>query len=220
MGRGPLFTQRLTGPETAVSHRSYERRSRWSRAAPSSGSTSSVTPSMATTRTGSPAATGVARFVRARQRADADADDAVGVDGLDDLAELADHPLAPDRRRGEPGADHRRHADDEGERHAADAGEQRDPRRPQRDAGQRLEQPAGCRSTVSTMPTPVQKRGMPTWTSTAKASIAARISADRPARGRQRGQAGAGEHEARRADHAGDADAGGEELEDRAAPGR
>src|SRR6478735_2413533 len=45
------------------------RRSRWSRAAPSSGSTSSVTPSIETTRTCSPTATGVARLVRARHLA-------------------------------------------------------------------------------------------------------------------------------------------------------
>src|SRR5215218_10585579 len=33
----------------------------------------------------------------------ADADDAVGVDGLDDVTELTDHPLASDRRGGEAG---------------------------------------------------------------------------------------------------------------------
>ena len=69
-------------------------------------------------------------------------------------------------------------------------------------------------NTVSTIPTPVHKRGTPTWTSTAKASIAAEDQGDGPAARGQRRQSGAGQHRADRADDAGDADTGGEELED------
>ena len=84
--------------------------------------------------------TGVARLVQRTPATVADLDDAFGVDVGDDDALFADHPLAADRRRGEPGPDHVRHPDDERQRDAADAGEQRDPGRPQRRAGQALEE--------------------------------------------------------------------------------
>ena len=78
-------------------------RSRWSVAAPSSGSTSSRRPSIDTTRTGlggvdrrGPVGAGPPRGV-------ADGDDAVGGDPAHGGADLADHPLAPDRRASRSG---------------------------------------------------------------------------------------------------------------------
>ena len=65
---GPPARQGVEIARHACYRRFRPRPSRWSRAPPSSGSTSSTRPSTATTRTGSPAVRGVARFVRARQR--------------------------------------------------------------------------------------------------------------------------------------------------------
>ena len=67
---------------------------------------------------------------------------------------------------------------------------------------------------VKTMPTPVQKRGMPTCTSTANATIARPSRPDRPPARGQLGEAVARQDRARRADDAGDAHTGREELED------
>ena len=58
---------------------------------------------------------------------------------------------------------------------AADAGEQGDPRRPQRRAGQRLEQPEAPDDRADDRRRRSRTVGSPTWTSTAKANIEAMI---------------------------------------------
>ncbi len=187
-------------------------RSRWSRAAPSSGSTSSVTPSMATTRTGCPAPTGVARFVRALQRASPTLTTPSGSTVSTTWPIGADHPLPPDRRRREAGPHHRRHPDDEREHDPADAGEQRDPRRPQRRTGQRLEQPEAADDREQHSH-PGPQPGYSDLYVDGEGEHGGEDQADRPPPRRQRGQPGARQHDGDRPDDAGDPDAGGEELE-------
>ena len=67
---------------------------------------------------------------------------------------------------------------------------------------------------VSTIPTPVQSLGIPTWTSTANASMASMISATAQGRVGRTARPVKASTVRDRADAAGEADAGGEELED------
>ena len=184
------------------------------RAAPSSGSTSSVTPSMrdhAHLLTGRDGRRPVGAGPPAGR---AHADDAVGVDGLDDVAELADHPLPADRRAWRSAsapsrASRRRRRGSCPPMPASSVIHDGRSVTPGRSSNS-----SRLPSTVSAMPTPVQNRGTPTWTSTAKASIPSTSRATaQPRAGRVARPVHARTRHAA-PDDPGDADAGGEELED------
>ena len=176
---------------------------------PSSGSTSSSRPSMATTRTGSPAAIGVARLVRARHRPPRRRTMPSGRSPVRGLAHLADHRLPPDRRGREPGPHHRRHA----RHHEQD---RRPPRSPAGSArGRRARRRTAATSPTSrlTVPMAVHARGAPAWTSTAKPNTPSTIRASPSGDGGQHGQAVGGQGQQHRPGGAGHADPDGEELE-------
>ena len=76
-------------------------------------------PPPSTTRTGSPAAIGVARLVRARHRAPRMSTTPSGSTATSAVPSSPDHALAADRGRGEPRPDHRGHATEHEQHEAA-----------------------------------------------------------------------------------------------------
>ena len=157
-----------------------------------------------------PPAIGVARLVRARHGASRTSDRAVGVDRRACGPDLADHPLPPDGRRGEAAADHRRHAGEHGQDHADDRDEQRDPRERQPVVEER---PSRAGTTTEAMP--VHTRGTPGLDVDAEAEHGEDQQAD-AARGWWAARRGRSRRARKNAapDEPGDADAGGEELEE------